>query len=291
MARVFLTLVAVAATFFATNAQAQSSLPVSELAKRTHFHGLAVDPADPTRLLLATHHGIYVVSMDGVARRHSRDGHDFMGFSPHPIDNKTLYASGHPAAGGNLGFIASNDGGRSWRQVSPGHQGPVDFHQLDVSRSDPARIYGVYGGLQTSRDGGRTWQPVGPVPPGLIDLAVSPDNAEHLYAGTQAGLFASRDGGRSWLRTDVNAPVTLLQSVPDGSLYLFAVGQGLFRMAPASTAWQQVSNSLGDRVPIHLTAHPADARRLFVADHGNGLLESRDGGETWQVLGGQSAAD
>lgn len=291
MARATLVLVFTALMFCATFARAQSSLAVSELAGRTHFHGLSVDPADPARLLLATHHGIYVVSADGTAVRQSRDGHDFMGFTAHPRDAKTLYASGHPASGGNLGLILSNDGGKSWRQVSPGYQGPVDFHQLDVSRSDPGRMYGVYGGLQTSHDGGRTWRPVGPVPRGLLDLAVSPDNADHLYAGTQDGLFTSRDGGRSWLQTDLKAPVTLLQTVADGRLYLFAVGQGLFRMMPGSTEWGRVSNSLGERVPLHLAAHPADPQRLYVADHTNGLLETRDGGETWRPLGRQSLSE
>src|SRR3546814_9389478 len=85
---------------------------VSALTGETHFHGIAVDPHDPDRLYLATHHGFYVVGPDGVAQRVSETEDDFMGFTPHPADPEVLYASGHPAGGGNLGFIVSGDGGQ-----------------------------------------------------------------------------------------------------------------------------------------------------------------------------------
>src|SRR5215210_1355266 len=90
-------------TTVSSASMAAEATSVGDLAERTHFHGLAVDPADPSRLLLATHHGLYAVTMDGSARLVSRSMDDFMGFSPHPSDGVTLYASGHPAGGGNLG--------------------------------------------------------------------------------------------------------------------------------------------------------------------------------------------
>lgn len=273
-----------AIVLWAPAAAAQATVPVSELARQTHFHGLAVDPADPQRLFLATHHGFFAVTMDGRAQRLSRDTHDFMGFTPSPDDPSLLFASGHPASGGNLGFMTSRDGGKTWRQLSPGHRGPVDFHQMDVSRSDPNRIYGVFGGLQMSRDGGKTWQIVGPVPPGMIDLAVSPGDADILYAGTEGGLFVSRDAGRSWTSAGLRSPVSLIQGTPDGGLYLFAVGQGLLRQDKGSTSWRLVSSSLGARVVLHLAAHPTDPQRLFLADQSGGLLFSNDAGASWRPL-------
>ncbi len=91
-----------------------------------------------------------------------------------------LYASGHPASGGNLGFIISIDGGKSWAKLADGVGGPVDFHQMDVSKADPKVIYGLYGGLQRSADGGRSWSKVGPAPDGLIDIAASGQDADTL---------------------------------------------------------------------------------------------------------------
>ena len=91
-----------------------------------------------------------------MATRISDNQNDYMGFTPHPSDSNVFYASGHPASGGNTGFAVSEDGGRTWRQLSKGVRGPVDFHRMDVSRADPGVIYGVYRGLQVSRDGGHT---------------------------------------------------------------------------------------------------------------------------------------
>ena len=180
---------------FFTNEEAVEA--VTALATETHFHGIAIDPKEPSRLYLATHHGLFVVDGAGQARLVSETLDDFMGFTPHPIDPAILYASGHPAGGGNTGFIASDDGGRTWRKLSDGAGGPVDFHQMDVSVADSKVIYGVYGDIQKSTDGGQSWKIIAPAPMGLIDLAagISPNT---LYAATRQGLLRSTDDGKSW---------------------------------------------------------------------------------------------
>src|SRR3546814_9519058 len=121
-----------------------------------------------------------------------------MGFTPHPADPDVLYASGHPAGGGNLGFIVSRDGGQTWSKLSDGAGGPVDFHQMDVSKADPQVINGAFGDVQKSVDGGRSWSRVGPAPEGLIGLATSSMDADRLYADTRTGLLLSSDVGQQW---------------------------------------------------------------------------------------------
>jgi photosystem II stability/assembly factor-like uncharacterized protein len=172
----------------AARLSAAEFIPVAELPVYTHIHGLAVDRRDPSRLLIATHHGLFRTQADGTAERIS-EVQDFMGFAPHPSDAGVLYASGHPAGGGNLGFIASPDHGATWTQVSPGLNWPVDFHQLTVSAADPRIIYGHYGSLQLSRDSGATWSLVGP--DRLIDLAASARDASTLYAATETGCSSA----------------------------------------------------------------------------------------------------
>src|SRR5690606_35116436 len=82
---------------------AQPTVPVAELLRSTHVHGLAVDRSDPDRLLIATHHGLHVLRIEsGTISPLSEIEDDFMGFTPHPVDARVLYASGHPARGGNL---------------------------------------------------------------------------------------------------------------------------------------------------------------------------------------------
>ncbi|NIR28986.1 MAG: exo-alpha-sialidase [Gammaproteobacteria bacterium] len=276
---------------FPAAAPAQGSTSVEALARSTHFHGIAVDRGDPSRLYLATHHGLYAVSADGSAVRVSREAHDFMGFVPDPVDPAVLYGSGHPAGGGNLGFIVSGDGGKTWEQRAEGARGPVDFHQLDVSAADPDVMYGVFGGLQVSRDAGRSWRLVGPAPQGLIDLAASAIARDRIYAATQRGLLVSRDAGASWMRAHPSdTPATLVTASGDGRLYAFIVGVGLVSAGEAELAWRILQDDFGPRFILHLAVDPSNPERLYaITYHGetreSGLVASADGGRTWRPLG------
>jgi photosystem II stability/assembly factor-like uncharacterized protein len=270
---------------YAALSRATEATPISELQRETHIHGLAVDPEDPSRLLIATHHGVFRTRPDGTAERVS-EVQDFMGFTPHPGDPGMLYASGHPAGGGNLGFIASTDQGRTWTQISPGLNGPVDFHQLTVSRADPATIYGAYGDLQLSRDGGRTWSVAGPTPDRLIDLAASAKNADTLYAATEAGLLASRDAGATWQPLIDGAPVTLVEIAPDGTFYAFVYGRGLVASGEPPAEFETVSGDFGGAFLLHLAGDPTDPDRQFGATGDGRILASNDRGRTWTGLAG-----
>ncbi|EHH12625.1 WD40/YVTN/BNR-like repeat-containing protein [Mesorhizobium amorphae] len=270
-----------AATGSAVGAEAVS---VSQLKERTHIHGLAIDREDSQKLLIATHHGLFRAASDGKAELIS-PVRDFMGFTPDPSDPRSLYASGHPAGGGNLGFIASADNGVTWNQVSPGADGPVDFHQMTVSSADPQVLYGAYGALQVSRDAGKTWSVVGPLPEKLIDLAASAKDADTIYAATEGGLSVSRNGGLTWETVVDGAPVSLVEVTADGSVYAFVVGRGLVRSAEAALDFALLSSGLSDRILLHLAVDPADKGRIFVASHQGDILASTHGGANWTELG------
>jgi len=262
---------------------AAETVPVSQLAGMTHIHGVAVDRSDPSYLLIATHHGLYRAGPDGSSVQVS-EVQDFMGFNAHPSDPDILFASGHPAGGGNLGLVASRDGGRTWSQISPGLDGPVDFHQLAVSPADPDRIYGVYGGLQVSEDGGNTWKRAGPLPAKMIDLAASAKNSDVLYAATETGLLVSLDAGNSWKPLLEDRPVTLVEATP-GGVYAFVYGEGLKRASEGTFNWTTLSPDWGDDYILHLAADPTSADRMYAATGSSVLLESTDGGKTWTAFG------
>lgn len=265
---------------------------VSALAEETHFHGIAVDPADPSRIYLATHHGFYAIARDGSASRISATRDDFMGFVPHPLDPSLLYASGHPKSGGNLGIIASRDGGKSWTKLADGVGGPVDFHQMDVSKADPKVIYGVHRGLQVSKDGGRTWASAGSAPEGVIDLAASAKDIDTVYAATRNRLLKSVDGGRSWVAAHViRRPATMVHVEPNGNVYAFLIGHGLVRAAEPNLNWRNLTDGFGEAYVLHMAVDPTDDRMLYLVTFDpqtrrQAILESRDGGEVWTTLGG-----
>ena len=233
-------------------------------------------------MFLATHHGLYLVAPDGSAQLVSVTEDDFMGFTPHPKDPSVLFSSGHPAAGGNLGFLRSSDTGVTWEKLSDGGRGPVDFHQMDVSEADPDVIFGAYAAqIHTSRDGGRTWEVVAPAPGGLIDLAASGQNPRVLYAGTELGLFRSADGGKTWHQfPQIRETVTMVE-VADAELYVFVLGRGLLKAAESGLAqWETLADGFGERAFLHLAVGELVLYAVTVGGGAQQLVVSHDGGRT-----------
>jgi photosystem II stability/assembly factor-like uncharacterized protein len=262
---------------------------LAELAGHTHIHGIAVNRAGSAKLLIATHHGLYAVDQAGNTTLVSAV-QDYMGFSPDPADPLAYYASGHPAGGGNLGLLATRDGGASWTQISPGLNGPVDYHAMDVSPADPKTIYGAYDGLQVSSDGGRNWTMAGPLPEGLIAIAASALEADRIFAATQTGLFVSADGGASWAPLQfAGEAVSVIETGEGGALFAFVLGRGFVsanERAPGE--WTVLSKDFGDAIPLHLAVDPKDGKKLYAATHTNTVtntvMVSEDGGASWKAF-------
>jgi len=270
--------IAILAVGISLPAMAAEKVPLAEV---SHIHGIAFDPATPGSVFLATHHGLYKASPDGMAEAISENKDDYMGFSPHPTDPTLLFASGHPSQGGNVGVIVSRDGGAIWTQLATGVGGPVDFHAMTVSRADPQTLYGLYDGIQVSRDGGKTWSVAGPGPAQVIDLAASAKKMEVLYAATLGGLMMSSDAGASWqLVGPPNVEVSMVETAQEGSLYAFFVGSGLFRQSPGDSTWAEIGRP-SDKIILHLAADPADPAHLLSVTQDSEILRSTDGGRTW----------
>jgi photosystem II stability/assembly factor-like uncharacterized protein len=263
-----------------------STETLEALAGKTHYHGIAFARSGSATLLLASHHGLFALAKDGEATRVS-PVQDYMGFSPDPVDPLGYYASGHPAGGGNSGFLKSIDGGATWKQLSPGVGGPVDFHQMDVSPADPKTIYGSYGELQVSRDGGQSWAVAGTPPAGLIALAASSLKADQLYVATKQGLYVSADAGASWQPLGFTGKVVSTVKVgSDGSLFAFVLRRGLMKASEGKPDdWTLLSNGFAEAIPLYIAIDPANVHHLTLTTQANDLLESIDGGATCAPFG------
>jgi photosystem II stability/assembly factor-like uncharacterized protein len=248
----------------------------------SHIHGIAVDPEQPTRLYLATHNGLFIASPNGKATRIGAAKDDFMSFVTDMGADPTFYASGHPPAGGNLGFLASPDRGVTWERLSEGVGGPVDFHAMAVSRADSEVVYGMFKGLQVSRDGGRTWQQAGPVPDRTFGLAGSSRDPDTVYAAAMGGLFVSHDAGRNWTAAFMQQqPTTVVEVSPGGRVYAFVYGAGLMMREESGGGWTVQSRNFGDRYPIKLAIDPTDPDRIHIVADTGAIVTSKDAGKTW----------
>lgn len=253
-----------------------ATIPVANL---SHIHGVVL-PSNSDVVLLATHQGLFAADNAGSARMISEAADDFMGFTG-AVDG-TLYTSGHPAKGGNIGVIGTQSADGPWAKLSDGAQGPVDFHSLSVSPADPLVLYGTYGGIQISRDGGRNWLMVGTGPEEVIDLAAAADDPGHLFAGTMKGLMESKDYGVTWtLAAARGMPVTAVEIAPDGSLRVFIAGAG-FALYEAREI--EVISDLADEVFLHMAFDREDPDTVIAVTAESDVLASNDGGKTWSAF-------
>ena len=267
----------------ATPVAAQETMPLADLMAATHVHGIGPGAEGVDGLTLATHNGLWAVDLAGAtATRLGQSQDDFMGYSAVPGSPGTVFASGHPATGGNLGIIKTEDAGQTWVPVADGLNGPVDFHNMEVSRADPAVIYGIGhdGRVQRSGDRGRTWEASGQAPEKLIDIATAPDNAALLYAATETGLFLSPDQGITWTAVIEGVPVSTVDAGADGVVRAVNLAQGLITVG-AGGETTLVSGDLPDGYLLFLTTTSRDPLRLAALSAKGRLVVSDDGGTSW----------
>lgn len=263
-------------------------LTASDILAGTHVHGLALEADNPLRLLVATHHGLFAVDlMSKRAEAVTGSPTDFMGFSADPVLPDAFLASGHPPDGGNLGVVRSTDGGITWEPLAPGAGGPVDFHQMDISKADPSQVWGVHHGsvLQRSRDDGSTWAEVGAAPAGIIDLAASAKDPETLFAATEEGLLVSRDAGLTWeLAHPAAAPVSVVDVGVDGRIIAYVLGEGLVAADETTLEWELLGDGFSGSYPLHVARDGSETDRIIAATGDGRLMISSTGGREWSTL-------
>jgi hypothetical protein len=236
-----------------------------------HVHGLAVDPADG-QLLAGTHYGAFRVGEDGDLEQFGPI-QDFMGFS---VAGPGHYlASGHPGAGqggpANLGLIESTDAGKTWNTVSL--EGQADFHTLKARHG---RVYGSTGGQLMVSEDKKNWEQRASIP--IADLAVGPDDPDTLIVTTQQGLRISTDGGRQFEALPGTPALLLLSWTEDGTLVGVDPNGTVHVSDDDGKTWSQRGNAGGQ--PGALTATDDE---IFVATRDGQVVESSDGGKTFQV--------
>lgn len=272
-----------------TTTESDKESALTAVSSFDHAHGMAVDLKDPRKLYIATHTGLYVLQDDADLFRIGKTQDDLMGFTAHPKNSGGFFSSGHPARGGNIGFQKSTDGGVTWEKVSPGLNGPVDFHAMTISMINPDIVYGFYGGkLQRSSDGGRAWEYAqGDVRP--IVLSTDPLKENVVYAATEDGVQTSEDRGNSWKNLSpalAGGWVSVFALAPDGKRALaFSEAQGGMAVsADSGISWQKVNESFAGGVVHYIAWSSSQPGLVYAVTDRNAIYKSSDGGIAWQAL-------
>ena len=170
-----------------------------------------------------------------------------------PFDSNVLF--GYSTAPGDL--HRSDDGGLTWIDLAGP---PQSIASVAVSRIEPTRVFAVAGGFYVSADRGETWARSQSAPVDLNgELVVDPFSSERLYVasnsfrgGTNVGeIWFSPDEGVHWLRKENGLPT----GVPG---------------SPVS----------------RLVADPK-TQGVFLVGLLDGLYETRDGGDHWELISGE----
>ena len=258
-------------------------IPVSEI---THGHGLAVDVADSSKVYIATHHGLLLLINDKDLYQVGEKKDDYMGFSPHPSSSKVFFSSGHPSFGGNIGFQITEDNGFTWKKLSDGVNGPVDFHAMTVSPVNPDLIFGSYqGAIQASMDGGKNWTIVGNT--SFVTVGVTADSKDEniVYAASPQGLFISKNKGASWDRI-LEGFVSAIAVHPQDSQMLlsFSEKQRLAKSVDGGKAWEKINEGFNSETPLFIAFNRQMPETVYALTEKNSLYKSIDTGSTWSKI-------
>lgn len=258
----------------------------------THGHGLAVDVNDGSKLYIATHHGLLLLQNEKDLYRVGKSKDDYMGFSPHPAEANVFFSSGHPSLGGNIGFQKSEDSGVTWKKVSNGVNGPVDFHAMAVSPVNSNLVYGWYqGNLQRSTDQGKTWEIVNRELL-LVYLTADTEDENTVYAATPQGqgVIISRDKGATWTSLSPaleGGAVSVIAIHPRDSKILLTFSEklgGLGRSTDGGTTWNTVSGGFSGGTILHIAFSRSEPNIAYALTHENKLYKSVDAGNTWALV-------
>ena len=258
----------------------------------SHGHGLAVDVSDPNKVYVATHYGLLLLQNEKDLYRVGKSRDDYMGFSPHPTEANVFFSSGHPSTGGNIGFQKSEDGGVTWKKISSGVNGPVDFHAMAVSPVNPNLIYGWFQGkLQRSTDQGKTWEIVNS---DLLPVYLAADSQDEnvAYAATPKGqgVMISRDKGATWSSLSPaleGGAVSVIAIHPQDSKMLLTFSEklgGLGKSTDGGTTWKKVSEEFGGETILHIAFSRSTPNIVYALTHENKLYKSSDAGDTWTQI-------
>lgn len=167
----------------------------------------------------------------------------------------------------NNTFLAASDGGIGRAVCQPDGAWQVEqltfAHKVTCLAADPTNAHIIYAGtvngVLRSDDCGQTWRPCGMEGHIVKSVAVSPHDADLVYAGTKpAHMFVSRDGGQSWAELEG------------------------FRRIPNRWWWFSPAEP-PDRRPyvMCIALSPTNPEVLLAGVEFGAVVRSQDGGRSW----------
>lgn len=243
---------------------------------------LAVDPSNPDVIYVGTGEPAFNVdTYGGAGLFKSTDGGitwrsaglttvgAFSRIVVDPKDSRIIFAG---AIHNNSGFYRSTDAGSSWSRTSV-----YPIYDITINPSNPEQLWvgGGPQGVMRSLDGGRSFAPSGNgigIPEaylGRISVQVAPSNPQRLYAVASENSFSGNHYSRVYKSIDGGTTWSVVLDNDPNFLNYFGYYQG------------EYNNTLAIR--------PDDPDVVVVG--GVIMLETTDGGESWNEVGNTAHLD
>ena len=209
----------------------------------------------------------------------------------------------------------STDGGNSWTLLNLGIGVNDQVFDVALDPSNPSILWAGIAdasgsqpvNVMRSTDSGATWSNRTPplaAPISCRGIAVDPSDSNTVIAafgGDFGGgeVWTTTDGGDSWTDRSAGLPNNPMQVVVyDGTRLLVGGGQrfgsenvGLYRSTDVGATWTPLhDNTWPVLVVDDIAVDPNDAQTILVATDGGGVNRTTDGGSSWEIGIGDTAA-
>jgi len=240
--------------------------------------GIDIDPADELRLAVTVTGGGTGLSRDGgrtwAASRKGSLPSDCAAvrFLPNAVPGV--------AVGTESGVLYVSADGLDWQLT---FQLPDGGHVFELERSGTGMLAATSHGVFSSGDG-MAWSDssTGITNLTLAGLAVSPVDADVLFAATDEGVFRSPDAGISWSRCSESKQTLSVLVLLDGRTVLAGTSDGsVLRSVDGGDHWIAVSRGIPG-VRVSILASRSTGPTMVYAGTDGGFAVSNDAGLTWE---------
>jgi photosystem II stability/assembly factor-like uncharacterized protein len=224
-----------------------------------------------------------------------------------PRDPMRIFVNNY--GGGNF---VSEDGGKTWSDASEGYTGIGDLENVTVS---PFNTSVVFARNFVSRDAGHTWTSFDFDFKGSVLIpGVNSEDATYLVGDGTGHVRQSSDGGFTWSEpynvVDIQAglkngtfdleayPMRAMDNSNANPMVIYAgftrsrcmariwyeclnITPGFFRSEDGGISWRHIQIPPGDISVLGIAVDELDSEHILIGT-GNGLFESRDGGQNWE---------
>jgi len=206
------------------------------------------------------------------------------------------------AATGN-GIFISREGGALWQRQGSGLPANGRIVGLLTDARQPGSVFAITGqdslgytvappAVLHSTDGGRTWNPAAHGLWGARPTAWASDpaDANSLFISSHDAFYHSADAGLTWQATPLTpGEHRALVVAPSDPNILYLGGNQALRSLDRGATWQPMPVMLAGQEGqaqdvTGLAVDPLDVTHVWAA-MASGVLESRDGGGSWQAAG------